>query len=283
VTVRRSTKIPSARRRCIFVCLVRQRDEQVPTRSRPHCIKSADHFAQQCATKAALKHQPMPVKGPPSCSRHKQLRRTRSRGPHTACTQGNLQSALTTQKWVTSPWCTPSPLANSAVQAIRVGHPCFACKNRSTSPAGPYPPSEAPARRPPEGSPGQWSFNFPRCPRWPPAPWAPHPGAKCPSKCPCTGQSSSGLPAKLAPPPASADDGVAKPGPQAPGPSDVLPFKRPGHLPVDSGGSPCTGEGTLVHPSPSHTTLNFGRKVLGVHPDTGSPCAPSERFGGEHP
>ena len=96
----------------------------------------------------------MPVEGPPSCSRHKQLRRTRSRGPHTPCTEGNLQSALTTQKWVTSPWCTPSPLANRAVQAIRVGHPCSACKNRSTSPAGPYPHSEAPARRPPEGPPG---------------------------------------------------------------------------------------------------------------------------------
>ena len=32
--------------------------------------------------------------------------------------------------------------------------PCRACKNRSTSPAGPYPHSEAPARRPLEGPPG---------------------------------------------------------------------------------------------------------------------------------
>ena len=113
--------------------------------------------------------------------------------------------------------------------------PCRACK---TAPRVLRP--EAPG-----GSPRQWSFSSPGAHDGHPHRGPRIQGYHVQTKCPCTGLASSGLPAKLAPPPASADDGAAKAGPQAPGPGDVLPLKRPGHLPVDSGSPPCTGEGTL--------------------------------------
>ena len=97
----------------------------------------------------------------------------------------------------------------------------------------------------PGGSPRQWSFSSPGAHDGHPRRGPRTQGYHVQTKCPCTGLASSGLPAKLAPPPASADDGAAKAGPQAPGPGDVLPFKRPGHLPVDSGSPPCTGEGMI--------------------------------------
>ena len=99
----------------------------------------------------------------------------------------------------------------------------------------------------PGGSPRQWSFSSPGAHDGHPHRGPRIQGYHVQTKCPCTGLASSGLPAKLAPPPASADDGAAKAGPQAPGPGDVLPFKRPGHPPVDSGSSPCTGGGTYVY------------------------------------
>ena len=106
----------------------------------------------------------------------------------------------------------------------------------------------------PGGSPRQWSFSAPGAHDGHPHRGPRIQGYHVQTKCPCTGLASSGLPAKLAPPPASADDGAAKAGPQAPGPGDVLPFKRPGHFPVDSGSPPghLPAISLLIRRSPVH-------------------------------
>ena len=224
--------------------LAELRDEQFPTRSRPHCIKSADHFAQQCATKAALKHQPMPVKGLPSCSRQ-----------NTAA-QDSIERASHPVHGGQSPIRPHNAEVGHKpmVHTQPTGQPRSA-GNQSCTPHAVRARTAPRVLRPeaPGGSPRQWSFSSPGAHDGHPHRGPRIQGYHVQTKCPCTGLASSGLPAKLAPPPASADDGAAKAGPQAPGPGDVLPFKRPGHLPVDSGSPPCTGEGTLETSSSQST------------------------------